>query len=307
MTDQSPIGHNIGDQAVNYGEEVIERLNIDFKELRREAEAVLAEAREAPKEVNDDDALNKNASLIQRIRDLNARAKAFHVKEKEPYLRRGEAVDQFFFGLMDKLFRRAKGNNPGAADILQARNTDYLLRKEEAERQRREAEEAAKRAEAERIRKEQEEAARKAAEAAEAARQATLKAERARNDAKIAANKKAAEEAAAAAQKAADEAATLARQAETAEQAATDASIDANRGAADLARTRGEGVLSTLKMEGFAEIKNGEAAKLDAVALWAYVPIKAKEQALSAWAKANDYGVQMEGALIGKRRKGMTR
>lgn len=308
MEDQAPsIGHNIGDQDVDHGQEVIERLRIDYRPLLREVAETIAEADKLPAVVNSDDELNSVAKIIQRFRDLYGRLESFRKTEKEPYLRKGEAVDQVFMAEQDKISARKKGDTPGVANELQARNTAYLQRKEDEERQRREEIARKAREEAAAIEKAQAEERRKAEAARVAADEAAAKAARARN----ADNIKAAEEAAAAARKAAAEATAAAEAMNqtvvNAQQNAIDASIETNRSAADLARTRGEGTLSTLKMEGYAEIKEGEGHKLDAKLLWPYVPAKAREQALSAWAKANDYAVQMDGAIIGKRRKGVTR
>lgn len=242
--------------------------------------------------IGDDDTKGKVASLIKRMRDAAKALAAFHSKEKQPYLRGGQAVDQFFFGLVDKLAKREKRNRDGAADVLGGMLTDYDNRKlaEEQERRRREAEEAARRereAREERERQERE------------AEQARLAAERARKPETKEEKGHAALEA--------EQAASAARIEETvAAQRAEEARIDTLRKPADIMRNRGEdGTLSTVGQEKYAEIV--DRAKLDLVKLGPYIPLDGLQKALNAWARATDYREEMPGASVGRRNKSLVR
>lgn len=309
----APIGHNNpplpqsialveGDFAII----VTDYLGAEHKKWPEAAAALLEEARQLPKEIPDDETKGKVASLIKRIRDTAKMLDGIHAKEKQPYKRGGEAVDQFFFGLIDKLARRAKTNNPGAADILNARLTDYDNRKlaEERARRDREAAETARLAReaqdrAEATRKDEERKQREADEAAAAA-------ERARNperkDEKIAAAQEVRQEAQ--------------QQGAVADQAKVDAEVVTARAqdayhatltsSADIMRTRiGEGTLATMGVEKYAEIINRD--ELDKAALWPFIPLADLEKALRGWARNTDYRQSMPGADVGRRNKSTVR
>jgi hypothetical protein len=283
------MGDNI---APDYAQEVTARMAADYAELTRSADAVLNEARELPKEVADDNAMGVFARVIIRLRDLSTRATALHKKEKEPYLRGGEAVDQFFFGLVDKLARRQRTNKPGAADILQARIDSYVQAKAAEERRRRE-EEARRAAEAERrAAKERLDADNARAVAEEAAR-------RSRKAANIEAHEEEARRLAA-------EAAQKAQEQEAARSASQDARAAAAAPTADLIRSRTEeGHLVTAKREPFVEII--DEMQLDAAALWPFVKSDHKLQALKAWAKVTQHRQSMAGAIIELRDRAVIR
>lgn len=293
MTDNENPRARMGDNvAPDYAQEVTARMAADYAELTRTAEAALSEARELLIDQTDDSNMGTFARVIVRLRDVAARAVALHKKEKEPFLRGGEAVDQFFFGLADKLARRNRTNKPGAADILQARVDSYVQAKAAAERAKREEE-------AQRAR----EAERKAAAEREAAERARAVAEEAARRARKAANIEAHEEEA---RRLAAEAAQKAAEQEAARTASQDARAAAAAPTADLIRSRtDEGHLVTAKREPYVEIVDEMA--LDPVALWAFVKSDHKLQALKAWAKVTQHRTPMAGAIIELRDRAVIR
>lgn len=251
-------------------------------------ESLLAEAREIPKEIDNDDTKGKVTSLIKRIRDEAIALESFHEKAKTPYKRGGQAVDQFFFGRIDKLRRRDKKNNPGAYDVLNNRLTAYDTRKLAEEQARREAEWR----ESERKRLAAEAAERQRAFEAEHAR---IAAERARAPAKV-------EEKASIADAAEQQAVAASIETKVATAAADDARYATLAKPAEIIRSRGsDGTLSTMATEKFAEIV--DESKLDKEKLWPFIKLEAKEAALRAYAANTGYTAQMAGASIGKRPK----
>jgi hypothetical protein len=253
---------------------------------------LLNEARDLPEVIEDDATKGKVASLIKRLRDTAKALESFREKEKMPYWRGVQAVDQFFFGLIDRVARRDKKAKPGAADILLARLTDYDTRMLEAERERRRkaAEEEERKARAA-----QEEADRAAAQAEEA----RVAAERARKPETAAAKEAVAGVRESAASDATVAAAIAAGKAEAAR-------IDTFAKPADIMRSRGEdGTLSTMATEPYAEIEN--EALLDKEKLWPFIALEAKERALRSWAKTVGHAQQMPGAKIGKRPRSTVR
>lgn len=246
----------------------------------------------ALREIADDDMKGRVVSLMKRLRDEAKALDAIHGKEKTPYLRGGQAVDQFFFGLIDKLARREKRNRPGAADVLQEKLTAYdtKLLHAEQERRRREA------AEQERIAREaQEKAAREAREAEEA----RLAAERARKPEII-------EQKGAAAASAEIRAGESHVEAQVAAGRAEEAHVATFAKPADLMRRRGDdGTLSTMATEPYAVVEDDSL--LDKEKLWPFLSLDAKEKALRAWAKVTGYGQQMPGAKVGRKPKSVVR
>ena len=284
------IGDNSGE--IDYAREETERLGRDYSELNKNIEELLAEAREIPAEINDAETKTKAGSLVKRLRDAVKRAEGFHGLEKQPFLRRGQGVDQFFFGIIDKLSRRSKTNRAGAADILLARITDYDNRElaKEQERRRLEWEESERKRIA---------AEKKAQEEAAEAEQRRLEAERARKPETQAAKEEVA--------KAAEEQASAAVvDATVAAQQAEEKYVETLARPADIMRTRtDDGTLMGMQREAYAEIE--DASKLDAAALWAHVSFAEKEKALRAWAKSTGHTVMMTGAKIGFRNKSRVR
>ena len=260
--------------------------------LLDEASALMRDENSKLKKIDDEDTKGKVVSLIKRMRDHAKALTAFHSKEKQPYLRGGQGVDQFFFGDIDKLSRRDKKNKPGAADIINDELTDYDNRVLAAEQAR------LKRIADENARLAREAQAQAEAEKAEAER-LRLAAERARTPEKIEEKTQAAVEAETRADAAQVEAAVAAPKAE-------EARIDTLRKPADIMRNRGtDGTLSTVGIDKYAEI--ADRTLLNKELLWPYIKQEALESALTQWAKMTDYNQQMPGALIGRRNKSLVR
>jgi hypothetical protein len=277
----SEIGHNV---APDYAATVTDRLEQDYAEAVRNAEAMIAEARALPAiEPDDDRTLGLHSSMIERMRDSTSRFEKYRVVEKEPHMRAAEATDGFFFGWIEKLARRKKTDKPGVADILQARvNAEMNRRLDEQRRLRAEAEAKARAAE-EALRMAQAEAARKAAEAQAAA-------DRARKQENIDAHEKRSLLEAA-------EAERLNAERMFAAQVTEDARIDRLAKAADMVRTRPDGSpMVTMRQVPVVVIEDETA--LDMAALWPHIKEEAKLQALKSWAKVTGHKKQMTGATI---------
>lgn len=274
----------------NFSETVTDYLNDEYKQFDKPFDDLLDEARAiaALKVLPDKETRDKVPPLIKRIRDLAGKFNAFHTKEKEPYLRGGQAVDQKFYGKIDRLLRRVRTNKPGAADVLNAMLTDYdnAVLAAEQERRRLAAVEAARiakaaqdKADAERI------AAEEAAAAAERARKPETK-----------------EEKLDVAQAAAQTSAAANVEATVATARAEEAHIETLAKPADLMRERGDdGTMSTMAQEKYAEITDRE--KLDIAKLAPFLDYAALEKALRAWARTTDYRQAMPGASVGRRNK----
>lgn len=287
-----PLAKAISGESGDFAVVTAAYLNDEFKQYPKQVEELLDEARAFPREIEDDAMKTRVVSVIKRLRELAKTLTGLHAKEKQPYLRGGQAVDQFFFGDIDKLARRDKRANPGAADVLNTRLTAYDDRKlaEERERRRREAEAAA-------------EAARKAQEAADKKRaeeeEAKAKAERARNPERVA------EHTAAAAEKAVETSAAIV-DATVTTRIAGEAQVATLARPADIMRERHEGgTLSTMGQEKYAEIFDRDA--LDLEKLRAYFTFEQLEQAVRKWAVATDYRQTMPGAHVGRRNKSVVR
>lgn len=269
-----------------------ERLTADYAELQRSVTDALDETRRLPPEVIDEDTQSIYAGVIKRLRDLATRVEGIRELEKEPYLRRGNAVDAFFGNLFRKLTAKNKTDAPGAVDVLQKRVNAYVQKKADEERRRREEAERIARAEETRLRNE-----RLAAEAKQ--REEEERAARARKDE----NKEAAQ---AAADQAQLDAERLRDDEDRARQVRQDATAEATAKTADLVRTRTDsGHLVTAKQVPYVEIV--DAMKLDPVILWAFTPEDAKLKALKNWAKTTQYRRQMDGAIIEMRNEAVIR
>lgn len=289
------MGANLSNDAPDYAKLESERLQLDYAELGRNVDALDAEAK-AITEVSTPEAKEVVVGLIKRLRDASKRVLGFHELEKMPHYRRGQGVDQYFFGLADRLAKRGSGGRPGEADRLNGLLTAYdsrvLAQKREQERLAAEAAaKVAREAEEKRLREEAE------------ARRLADEAARARKPEKIAEKTAAAEEAA-----------TRASQARVEEQVAVgkaeDARIDTLRTPAEQMRTRtADGTLSTMGEEKFAVIEDRQ--ELDLNKLRPYIPQAALETALRAYANSvqysNDASVQIKGARFGKRPRSIVR
>lgn len=293
MTDVNPravIGSNVPD-AIDYAKEETDRLNRDYAQLGTTIEGLIDEFDAVPEALTVE---QKPAvmSLIKRVRDASKHVLGLHELEKTPHLRRGQAADQFFFGFADRLLRRQPRNREGIGDILNRRLTDLDNRILAEEQERR-------RLEADRIRREAEEADRKARELAEKAEAERLAAERARKPERK-------EEKAEIATQTEDAAATAAAIATAADARATAARMETLAKPSDIMRTRAsDGTLGTMQQVTYAEVTDVD--KLDGSVLWQYVDYAGKEKALKAWARATDHRKSMPGADVGRRNKSQVR
>lgn len=285
-------------QAPDYAQTVTDQMARDYAESFRNADELVTEAEGLPDEIDGPETKSLYTRLIKLGRDANARLKAYHAKEKEPFHRGGQAVDTSFFSRMDKLCRRDKHAKPGIIDVLNQRLTDYdnrVLAEERAARQR----------EADRAAKIEADARAAAAKAEEDARLAAEAAERARKPEHIETKTTVAE--------------TKAVEADTAKVdvlMATDkadaAALATKAKPADIMRTRDatHGTLSTMTTEKFADILD-RVALVQNPAIWPFIPLPALQQALNAYAASvshsSDAAFQIAGAKFGKRPKSVVR
>ena len=283
----------IGDntKTIDFAKVEVERLKHEYGYVQESALRLIEQAK-AITVIADNDDKSKVIGLIKLLRDEAKRSTGLHEIEKAPHFRRGQGVDQFFFGIVDRLWKRDKKGNDGEGDRLNKLLTAYDVRQLAIEEEKRkaaalEAARIAQAAEAERLRKEQE---------AEAAR---LAAERARKPDTTAAK--------AAIAAAAEEAAMAARVEQTATAAAAEEAYMATLAApADIMRTRAaDGSLATMAKEKFVEITDSNA--LDLNKLRPYLPAEALVTAIRKYAESvsfsNDQSVQISGAKFGTRPK----
>ena len=296
MTQLNPravIGDN---QDVDQAQIVSDRLTALYFQSVQSIDELLGKVPSMPEKVSSDaDALMLGA-LIKQLRDQDNKLEAFRESEKQPFLRGGNAVDNFFHSLRDKIARRKRGDRsvkPGAIDILQGRIDDWQTAKRAAELARLEAD----RLEAARVSREEQARLRKQLEEAEAAR---LAAERARTE-QTKATKAAIADAEAA------KAAHAKALADIAAEKAKDAELATQISSADLVRVRAEngGVMLTSRDEGYAFVTNRNL--LDLEKLRPFFTQFELEKALRGWAKSTGFEMTMEGAEIGFRQRGVTR
>jgi hypothetical protein len=271
-------------QPPDISEQEAGRLAEDYGELSRNASALLEQARAINGEVTDEATLERFSNVIVDMRDTEARAEAARVAEKEPFLRRGQAVDGFFGSIKERL---AKGRA-----VLKRSVDAYQNRKLAEERERRRLAE-------EQARREAQKAADEAARLAREAEDRRLAAERARlpetQEAKGAVAEQA-ETAAAAAQ----------ADAQVAIADAQEKRIDSLAKPSEMARSRfDEGRLVTMRQVGYAEIVDKMA--LDPVALWPFIKEDHALAALKAWAKTSSFKKQMTGAVVEMRDESVIR
>jgi len=281
----------MGDNMPDYGKIAGDQMKKDYSGLEATQDELLVAADQIT-EVVDEDGLGIASRLYKRLGDVAGQANAFREKEKEPYLRGGNAVDQFFFAIIDKLKRRDKKAKPGAADRLYALIDAYQQRKLAEERAKRERDAA----EALRIETAKRDAATKAAREAEELR---LAAERARKP-EIVVEK---DSAAKVAEAKADETKV---DATVATIKADEALAQTRASSADMVRTRVDGgPLNTMGKEAFAEVVN--VMELDKAMLWPFINQDEIAKALRSWAKVTGHKVEMKGANIGFRDKSVIR
>jgi hypothetical protein len=288
---------SIGDnQGVDQAQIVADRLAIDYGQSVENVEQLLADAEKLPTIVDSDNTALLLGATIKQLRDLDTRLESHRESEKQPYLRAGNAVDNFFHSLRDRIVRRRKNDRsvkPGAIDILQDRINIWQDAKIAEEKARLERE----RLEAARLAREEQARLAKLRLAAEEAERAVA---RARSEAtKL-------ERANEAAAKAEQEA--LARhQAALASEQAEEARLATLVKPADLSRVRSQdnGVLLTTAREGYAFVT--DRAVLDLEALRPFFTDFELDKALRGWAKSTGHVRQLPGAEVGFRNKGVTR
>src|ERR1039458_2875957 len=168
-------GHN---QPPDWAKIVTDQMARDYAHLETSVAELLASAAKLPKLVETPADSEKVSISVKALRDESARAEAYRETEKQEYLRKGQAVDQFFKA---KQTRLDKG-----ADILHARVHVY-------NEKRRIAEENRRLAELQKAREEADAAARKHAAEIVAQREAEQAAARARKAENIEAHEKNAE------------------------------------------------------------------------------------------------------------------
>ena len=283
--------HDPSTNVPDYAAEESARLEREFADIDRAVTDLLAEARGLPPSVDDEEIASAYTAVINRFKDVDDRVEALRAGEKQPWMRRADAVDSFFFRLRERLFRRKKTDKVGGGDVLKERLHAY--------NQRREAEERRKREEAERTAREAEEKARLVRQRLEREqREAEERAARARKES----NKEAAEKAAREAEAAA---AAMRQQEDAAREQRQDAQAAAQAKPGDLVRERHGSALNTMKQVWHVEVV--DSMKLDSGALWPFVTDEAKEKAAKAWAKTTNYKKSMDGLLIEQRSETVVR
>lgn len=275
------IGHN---NPPDWAAITTEAMTTQYADLMASTATMLAGAQELPKIVESPEDSEIVSKAVKDLRDTSARAEAARVAEKEEFLRKGNAVDQFFKGLQTRL-------NKGA-DILHARVHNYNERRRIAEEERRRRELA----EAQRIARE---AQKRLAEEQRLRADAERAAARARKPENIEAHEQRAEQH--------DEKAESARvDTLMATAAADEARLAALQPAAEMVRERFDnGVLNTMGKEGYVEITDID--QIDLNALRPYLKDEHVLAALKAFAKKTSYKKPMAGAIIEMRHKTVIR
>jgi chemotaxis protein histidine kinase CheA len=314
MSDTATIGHNT--QTVDYAADEAARLEKEYLGLERSLNELIEDGKKQPGEIDDDASALKIGAVIKRFRDLRERADQARIVEKEPHLRRGQAVDAFFNALKeiiqpeDKKQRRLK---PGWIDRLQGIIDSYQAEKERKERERLENIRREEQRKLEEARAEEQRLAREAEATAAAAAEAAAAAARARSPERIEEKTAAAAELQQAANQAASAVEAASAKVETVMESATESRVDTFAKSADLVRTRGTaedgaGVLLTTAKESYAFLldrsKLDDASKL---VLFEHLTDPEVEKALRGWAKATRYEKPMPGCEIGRKNKGITR
>ena len=139
MSITATIGHNNAPSDV---EILQQRLADDNEAILRRAQELLEAANRAPKEVADDATAEKIGDFVKQITACIKNLDAARVKEKEPYLTLGRAVDGFFKTPAEALDRLKKTSMKPLEDYLKAKATAERLRREREAQEAREAAEA---------------------------------------------------------------------------------------------------------------------------------------------------------------------
>lgn len=303
------IGSNAG-EASDYAREESERLQRDYAETFRVVEELLAEYETIPEKLATPEDKSKVVSLIKRMRDTSKSILAYHALEKMPHYRRGQGVDQTFFGENDKLAKRDKNGKDGAADSLGQRLTEYDVAELAREQSRRRQAALDARKEADQALAEAEVAAAELAAAEKRQAEAEAAAARARKPENVAAHQQAAQVASAEANRAAEVIAGASATVAVADARAEKAYIETLATPADMMRERhADGSLSSMGTEKFATILDRDT--LDLEKLRPFLPLAALQTALNGYAASfghsSDAAVQIAGAKFGKRPKSQVR
>lgn len=238
-----------------------DRLREEHEELEQAVAEFEAQAERVPFPIKDERVQGEWQDAIAEMDKLGKRIESTREDVKSPFLTMCGIVDGLFKGWYEKSARGTPGRLNKARAKVAASTDDFMIRKERAERQRREEEAA-------RAREEQ----RKAEEAQRKAQEAARRAEEEERSRAHANQTRKAQEAAAAASDAAARARELEQQAKAKP--------------ADLSRTRSDGgTLGTLKLTWEFSVPDMDAVK--GAQLWAFVSHKAKEQAIGAYIRAN--------------------
>lgn len=274
-------GHN---DAPISAQSVTAAMARDYAALSQATSGLLLEAKALPEMISDEAGLGAVSAVIVKIRDKAKFANATREKEKEPYLRGGQAVDAFFKDIIDRL---DKTNT-----ILGRRVNAFQQAKLAEERARREREAAEARMVAEA-------AARRLADQQRQQREAEEAAARARKQENIDAHL----------EQAADHAEMASAAAKTTtvalnEAAAAEAALNVKP--AELTRSRfEEGTVVTMKQVGYVELV--DSSKLDIAVLRPFIKDEHLLIALRAWAKINGYKKPMDGAIVEMRDEAVIR
>jgi hypothetical protein len=249
-----------------YAEGIVDRLAQDYAELITNSAEAIRDAEDLPLIVESTIDVATLSSMVIKLRDLAGRIASHHKAEKEPFLRGGTAVDNFFLKPKEKLNGKRK-ELESRVDVFQQRKL---------------AEERAKRA----------------AEAA-AARQRQLEAERASQAAEAAARRARSAETAEIRRA---EAARAKVEEEMATAKADETKLATLATGGSLVRERFQGDdrsgMATMRKKKTAMVT--DIAELDLEKLRFYFKPEHLEQALRAWATATDYNDQMAGAIVSK-------
>lgn len=281
----------VGDNTqVDYVAEVGGILDRDYAQTVANVEAFETEAAAMPAECNAEN-LQQFVGIIKRGKDLRSRIDAFREAESQPHHRRWQAVNNWFYAVIERLGKRERRGKDGVLDDLQASLDVHMqrVRIAEEERRRREAEEAR-----ERERKAAEEQRRKEAEA-EAAR---LAAERARKPETQEVKAEVAANAAAAADAARVETIMAGDKVEQ-------TTLAAMAKPADMVRNRGDEGIATMARNMEARVTDYDA--LDLNRLRAYFKRDDIDKAVRAWARATSHREEMPGVEILNRPKTVIR
>lgn len=143
VLDRPGLGHN----SLSIGDELIDRLALDYEGLLSRRDQ-LAEGENRVPVIEDEEAARRLSDFIDMVGGLVAQTKKDHQSVKDPYLKGGRQVDDFFFrGVkepMEALHARLKLKLKGYLDVKalkerKAREEAERLAREEAERKEAEA------------------------------------------------------------------------------------------------------------------------------------------------------------------------